>query len=199
MTLPLPAITGIILAAGSSQRMGKAKQLLPFQGKPLLQSVIDNARCSDLKSVFLVLGYKWREISAALDFAGVDLVINGQYDEGQSASIKSGLKSVSQECQAAVFLLGDQPLVSTELINRLIDRYQSTGAPIIIPTCGGERGNPVLMDRSLFPELLRIEGDLGGRAVFSRYSESIDFFEVESTEVLTDIDTPEDYKELSHE
>ena len=189
-------ITGIILAAGAGSRMKQTKQLLSYCGKPLLQHVIDAATGSLLSKVILVLGHEAETIKKRIELNDVETIQNQHYQSGQSSSLKVGLSAVSKTCEAVIFLLGDQPLISSDIIDLIIQRYIKTDSPLIVPKTNGIRGNPVLINRSLFKELEQLRGDTGGRELFKRHQEVIEYLDIEADAIVTDIDTPEDYQRL---
>lgn len=189
-------ISGVILAAGSSSRMKDLKPLLPFRGKPLLEGIIATALHSELDRIVVVLGHEADRIVRKIDFSGVGLVINENFGAGQSSSMQVGLKEVRADSRAVVFLLADQPLISVETINHLIRSYRHSPADIIAPGSAERKGNPVLFSRSLFPEIMKISGDRGGRALFSMFRETIRYLELSKDSLFFDLDTPEDYEKL---
>ncbi|MCM2284017.1 MAG: molybdenum cofactor cytidylyltransferase [Desulfobacula sp.] len=196
MTAPTKRIAGVLLAAGTASRLGKTKQLLPFRGSTLLGRVMENAAASDLDELVVVLGHDADRIMQSLDFSGMKTVINPDYSKGQGTSLAKGLEAVSPSCDGVLFLLADQPLVTPDMINRLIRAFQDSGAPLVIPFYRGSRGNPVLVARSLFPRLLSLSADTGARALFDEYKASILRVEVDTDAVLVDVDTARDYEAL---
>ena len=132
----------------------------------------------------------------SLDFSGMKTVINKAYSKGQGTSLTKGLEAVSPSCAGALFLLADQPLVTPDMINRLIRAFLASEAPLVIPFYRGRRGNPVLVARSLFPRLLSLSADTGARALFDEYKTSILRVEFDTDAVLVDVDTVEDYETL---
>lgn len=190
-------VTGIILAAGTASRMGKTKQLLPFKGKTLLGRVIQNAGESVLNDIIVVLGHDADEIMRTIDFSGTTIVLNPSYAAGQSTSLIKGLETVSLDCDAAMFLLGDQPLITAPVINRLIHAFNTANAPIVVPYCRGIRGNPVIIARPLFHRLTSLTADIGARVLFDEFHASILRVAVSDEAVLIDVDTMEDYDRLS--
>ena len=196
MTVSEKKIAGILLAAGTASRLGRTKQLLPFRGSTLLGRAMENAAASDLYELIVVLGHEADRIMQSLDFSGMKTVINKAYSKGQSTSLIKGLGAVSPSCAGALFLLADQPLVTPDMINRLIRAFQDSGAPLVIPFYRGSRGNPVLVARPLFPRLLSLSADTGARALFDEYQASILKVEFETDAVLVDVDTAQDYKAL---
>ncbi len=194
--IPRIKIPGIILAAGSSSRMGRTKQVLPFHGKPILSHVIENCLDSDLSNVFAVIGHDAQTIKASIDFSKISLVMNEEYAKGQSSSLKKGLNAISTQCDGAMFLLGDQPLVDADIINILIKEFYKSNAPIIIPFHKGKRGNPVIIARTLFPRLKSLTKDTGARVLFNEYKNKIHRVDIANPAILLDLDTLEDYQKL---
>jgi molybdenum cofactor cytidylyltransferase len=191
-----PKIAGVILAAGTASRMGTPKQLMMFRGKPLLEHVLDNARRTRLAPLIVVLGHEANEIRHRIDFGSNQVVIADSYALGQSASLKAGLSRVPAQCDGALFLLGDQPLIPSAVMNRLVESFYRKHTDIVIPTYDGTRGNPVLIGRALFPQLSMLTGDTGARALFRTYPERIAEIEVGHAGLCFDVDTREDYARL---
>jgi CTP:molybdopterin cytidylyltransferase MocA len=189
-------ISAVILAAGTSTRMGAVKQLLEVDGRPLLEHVLDNVRASGISEIILVLGHAADAIRRELDLEQINLVMNGDYRGGMGSSLKAGLSAVDPQAQAALVVLADQPFVRPATLDRLIAQHSRTGAQIVIPTYHGFRGNPVLLDRSVFPEVMNLGGDVGCRAIFGDHAEGIVKVPVEDVGILLDIDQPGDYEKL---
>jgi molybdenum cofactor cytidylyltransferase len=187
-------VSGIILAAGASQRMGQPKQLLDWHGQPFVRAVARSALSAGLSPVIVVTGAQAAEVRSAVDDLILQVVFNPEWEGGQATSIRTGLQSVQEEIGAAVFLLADQPQISPSLIRSLIERHATTMAPIVAPQAGGRRANPVLFDLTTFPALEKLEGDIGGRAVFASYP--IEWLEWQDENILLDVDFPEDYQSL---
>lgn len=186
----------MILAAGSSTRLGRPKQLLELDGEPLLRHTIRNALGSRLDEVVVVLGAKAAEIDGAVGYLGQRTVVNPSHEQGQSTSMRLGLESIDPESDAALFLLGDQPGVRPTLIDALLARYAESGALIVQGRFQGKPGNPVLIDRQLFLELAMIEGDEGARSVVARHRGEISFVDLPEIAVPQDVDTDDDYRTL---
>lgn len=184
----------MILAAGESTRMGATKQLLPFGESTLLETVIGNLRRSPVDEIIVVLGSSADEIRGKIGSDQVRIVINPQFREGMGTSLRCGIAQVSSD--AALVVLADQPFVETATINRLIEQYRDGNPQIVIPVYRGFRGNPVLLDRSVFPEIMGLSGDIGCRAIFGGHSENILKVPVDDVGVLLDIDTREDFEKL---
>jgi 4-nitrophenyl phosphatase len=188
------AVAAIILAAGESHRFGQPKQLLPVGDKTMIQHVVDITLDSPIEQVIVVLGCRAMEIRASLAGRPVQVVVNEKWRSGLSSSVQAGLSAVKPEMGAALFLLADQPGITTEVIAKLVERYRETCAPIVVPTHQGRRGNPVLFGRSLFRELMEVRGDQGGRQLISEHRDVLEEVEVEIEAIFTDVDTAEDYR-----
>ncbi len=187
-------IAGIILAAGASKRMGQPKLLLPWQGEPLIRHVARTAIEAGLSPVLVVTGAHGEEIQAALNDLQVQIIPNSDWEAGQSTSVRAGVGALPGETGAAVFFLGDQPQIPMELVHALVEAHAQTRAPIVAPSIAGQRGNPVLFDRAVFSDLMGLNGDAGGRQIFTRYP--IHFVAWDNPSLLWDIDTPADYQQL---
>jgi molybdenum cofactor cytidylyltransferase len=186
-------VTAIILAAGRSTRAGTTKQLLDLHGKPLVQHAIDAAVASGAEAVVVVLGHDAERVRAAISPGRAMIVVNPDFASGQASSLAAGIKAVPAESGAAIILLGDQPGITPDLVNRVIDAWSETGAPIVVPVYQGQRGNPVLLDRALFAELQSLRGDTGARAIFARRHNAIHLLPIDPPPP-PDIDTPADYE-----
>ena len=189
-------ISAIVLAAGESTRMGSPKLLLPIEGKSLLQHVIDNALQSKVSEVIVVLGADATKLRREIKQSQVQIIENTSFKEGLSSSLKVGLQAISPQAQAVLILLADQPLVSHAVIDALIDKYEESGSIIVAPVYNGKRGNPVLFDSSLIPELLRVTGDKGGREIIEKHLAQLATVDFESTIIGSDIDSWDDYREV---
>lgn len=196
MSFSSKKIAGVILAAGSGSRMGETKQLLLFGKTTLLGQTVENARESALHELIVVLGHRADKISQTIDFSSIKIVRNEEYSKGQSTSLIKGLENVSATCDAAMFLLGDQPLVNASIINRLINAFETSRARIIIPYCKDKRGNPVIIARSLFYRLKSLSADKGARVLFDEFKDSILKVQLSDEAVLVNVDTMDDYKKL---
>jgi molybdenum cofactor cytidylyltransferase len=185
-------ISAIILAAGGSSRMGRTKQLLPLGGSIVLAKTIQNVRSAAVDELVLVLGASAEAIRPQLP-EGLKIVINPGYQQGMASSLREGLSAVDAMSDAALIVLGDQPFIRPRTLDQIIAEYHRSRARIVIPTYQGRRGNPVLLDRSVFPEAMALEGDVGCRAIFPRHLEQIVKVEVEDEGILLDLDQPEDY------
>ncbi|HET8775633.1 MAG TPA: NTP transferase domain-containing protein [Thermoanaerobaculia bacterium] len=185
-------VSAIVLAAGQATRFGQCKQVLRLGGKTILDHVLDHLRASAVDEIVVVLGAHAEEIRQQVRLPE-RVVTNPDYANGMSSSIQAGLRALPESAEAALIVLGDQPFVTPGTIDLLIDEYRRGRPQVVVPTHHGFRGNPVLVDRSLFPEMLDIRGDVGCRAIFGEHAQSIVKLPVDDRGILVDIDTREDF------
>lgn len=190
------SVVGIVLAAGMSRRLGRPKQLLDLDRKPLVVHAVERAIASTLDRVIVVIGHERARIEAALRRLDVDLVFNPDFAAGQSTSLIAGLRALPANADAVVVLLGDQPLVSTVAISNLEERRRQHGDAIVMTGYGKVRSHPVLFGRELFGELLGIGGDQGARDVIRRHSGDIAVVDSGEDAPPDDVDTEDAYTRL---
>jgi molybdenum cofactor cytidylyltransferase len=194
-------VGAIVLAAGRSTRMGEAKQLLRLGEGTVLEQTLANVLGAGVDETVLVLGFCAETIQQQLPISlikGLKVVVNRAYEQGMASSLREGLSALDPEIDTALIVLADQPFVRPETIHRMVSEYHRCDAQIVIPLHKGFRGNPVLLDRSVFPEVMAIEGDIGCRAIFGSHLEGIVKVEVEDVGILLDIDNKDDYERLQH-
>jgi molybdenum cofactor cytidylyltransferase len=189
-------IAALILAAGTSSRMGEAKQLLRLGESTLLGQVLENVRSSRVNEVVLVLGHAAEAIKEQINTENLRLVINESYQQGMGTSLRAGLAALPPGVDGALIVLADQPFVRAQTLDLLIDQYGRSNAQIVIPTYKGFRGNPVLLDRSVFSEVMALTGDIGCRAIFGNHLEGIVKLPVEDIGILLDMDSKDDFELL---
>ena len=162
-------IAGVVLAAGASRRFAGGAQTLvaPAAGKPVVRWTVERILASRLDAVVVVTGHDADGVRAALDRLPVRIVHNPAFARGLGASLQAGVAALSDDAAAAVIALGDQPTVSTAVIDSLIDAWHERRMPIVAPLYRGVRGNPVLFARSLFAELQAVGGDHGARDIIA--------------------------------
>lgn len=198
----------IILAAGTSSRMGagRHKLLLPLGNRPVLAHVIEATLASQARPIVVVLGHQAEQVQAAIaqhtDHPRISTVENPDYQQGMSTSLHAGVKAIINQAasplrpDSALIILGDQPMMTAHILNTLITTRQTTGKRIIAPLYEGKRGNPILFDASLFPELLEVTGDEGARSVIERHRTEVATVELGSTVATYDVDTWEAYQQV---
>lgn len=158
--------------------------------------MLGNAADSSLDEVILVLGHEAASIRAVVGDLGQRTIINPNYDGGQSTSLRAGVAAVNPRAAAALFLLGDQPGVGPTIIDALLEAFRRSNAPLVIPTYGGQRGNPVLIARPLFSELALVTGDEGARGVVRAHVGNEVVVPIDDAPPPKDVDTEEDYASL---
>lgn len=193
-------ISVILLAAGESSRLGRPKQLLPYDGQTLLQHSLQVANASNAHPIVVVLGAHADAIKGETDNNTAHVVINAEWQEGMASSIRSGIKAlveISPSAEGAILMVCDQPFVTPSLLNDLIAAHHGTGHLIV--TCGYENmfGPPTLFHKSMFPELLRLKGDTGARSVLRQHADAVEV--IPFPEGNLDIDTAADYQKLSND
>ncbi|MBI1878572.1 MAG: nucleotidyltransferase family protein [Chloroflexi bacterium] len=182
----------VILAAGGSGRFGSPKQLAQWGGKTFIEQAVDTALASPVRPVIVVLGAEVEQCRAVLGDRPVQVVINEGWAQGQSTSMQAGLAALPANVGGVLFLLVDLPGITPDLIKQLLQRHRETLAPLVWPEFEGQRGNPVLFDCALFPELRQVSGDTGGKPVLLRYKAQAERVMVSDKGVLQDFDRPED-------
>jgi len=186
----------VVLAAGGSRRFGRPKLLLPWGDTTLLGNAIQVARASQADRVLVVLGHAEQELRPLIGDPSVQVVVNAAWADGLSTSVRAGLEAAGAGWSAVIFMPADQPGITPAIIDALVERHRHTLAPIIVPVFQGQRGSPVLFDRSLRERLMSLQGDRGGRALFDEFHEQIEHLEVDTAGILQDIDSPADYERL---
>jgi len=186
-------VAAIILAAGRSTRMGGPNKLLAeLGGKPLVRIVTEQALASKAQGVIVVTGHQADEVRKALHGLKVDFVHNANFAGGLATSVKAGISAVPDDADGAVICLGDMPLISAHLIDRLIEAFAPDGGNLIaVPVSDGRRGNPVLWSRRFFSELMTLDGDIGARHLIAKHGEAVAEVPVEGQGAFLDIDTPQ--------
>lgn len=188
-------VAAIVLAAGSSRRMGRNKLLLEIEGETLVRRVVRAAGEAGLDRVVVVLGHDEARVRAQLEGLSCETVVNPEHARGAGTSVHAGVRHVAAEADAAVIVLADMPFVTAAMIAALADRYRATRAPVVFSRYGIVQAPPTLYDRSLFAELLAIDDDRGGKEVVLRHqaeAEAVAWPE----DALHDIDSPADYDRI---
>jgi molybdenum cofactor cytidylyltransferase len=192
-------VGAVVLAAGSSSRMGEAKQLLPLADSTVLERTLQNLNAAKVEEIVLILGSSAETIRQRISdspMKNLRIVVNHKYGQGMATSLRTGLAALSENTDAALIVLADQPFIRPETVDRIIDQYRQSDAQIVIPIFQGSRGNPVLLDRSVFDEVMALQGDIGCRAIFGNHLDGIVKAEVDDIGILLDIDSKEDYERL---
>jgi molybdenum cofactor cytidylyltransferase len=189
--------TALILAAGASRRLGRPKQLVDWRGTPMLQRVIDAVAAWPVDGIALVLGAHEEEILAAIDPGDALVVVNPEWEEGIASSLRAGLDAVARQggAERAFIVLGDQPSIPPDVPAGLLAGMEDSGRPAVIPKYRYQRGNPVLIDRFLWPRLMSLEGDAGAARLLQAHPEWVHEVRFDHPPPR-DVDTPQDLDDL---
>jgi molybdenum cofactor cytidylyltransferase len=188
-------ICGVLLAAGGARRFKSQKLVAPYRGQPLVRHAASALRAAT-EEMIVVVGHHGEAVRQALAGLDVRCVENAAWALGLSTSIRCGVEAVRNECDAVVIGVGDQPGVDADDVRRVIDRWHESGRPIVSARFRGQRGHPVLFARSVFPELLGLEGDAGARLLIERSAERVSYVDLDR-EMPPDVDTVEQLEDLS--
>jgi molybdenum cofactor cytidylyltransferase len=199
-----PVIAAVVLAAGTSSRMAPYNKLLIADraGKPMIARVVENVLSSAARPIVLVTGHRADDVVAAVGGRPVRVVHAERFADGLAESLKAGVAALSdkaggEEVAAALICLGDMPLVTGRMLDRLIAAYDpDEGRSIVVPVYQGKAGNPVLFDRRYFPEILALSGDAGARALLRAHAEQVAEVALDDDAVLRDFDTVDSLAQL---
>ena len=191
-------VAGVILAAGESKRFGQPKQLLDWKGQSFVRAVAKTALEAGLSPVLVVTGANAEQVGQAITDLPVNVINNEDWKSGQGSSIRAAIKALTLQSDrrvgAGIFLLTDQPQVTTSILQALVEKHAEGLYPVVAPMVMDQRANPVLFDRATFPDLLTLEGDVGGRAIFHKHR--VEYLPWHDDRLLLDVDTPEMYQRL---
>lgn len=193
-------ISAIILAAGSSSRMGRTKQLLKFDEKTMLEMVIENVAAHRFQQIVVVVGYQHKKIMNVISTEDekIEWVINEKYMEGQSTSFEMGITHMKDSLSSAMFFLGDQPFIQKETIDTIImageEKQKYVSSPFVIrPFYNDEPGHPVLFHKIRSLDITQLSGDEGGKGLMQQIKNKVKL-QVDDPFTIMDIDTPKDYE-----
>jgi len=188
----------VILAAGSSRRMGSQKLLLPFGQNTIIGTVIDNVLNSSVDHVMVVLGANQEKILDTIRNLPVQFCHNKEHEKGMLSSVICGIRALPQEAVAALIFLGDQPGIPPAVTNSVIDAYMEELVGIVIPVHNHRRGHPLLVDMKYRKEIEHLDLEEGLRALRHHFPDDVMEVEVDEPGILVDIDTREDYKNATN-
>jgi len=188
-------VSAVVLAAGASKRFGLSKQLLPVAGTTMIEHILDAVIATSVDEVVVVLGYSASQIAEHIP-PGCRAALNKDWETGISSSIRVGLEAIDPHAEAVLFVLADQPFVTSGALERILQAYYGSTKPIVAPVYQGQRGTPVLFDQRFFSALRALCGDVGGREVMARFANEVLDVEMQSPEMFLDIDTPTDYEKF---
>lgn len=187
-------VTAIILAGGTSRRMGAVNKLLiEWRGKPVICHVACTALASTAGQTIVVTGHQDEAIAQALDGTCVKIVHNPHFEEGMSTSLAVGIAALGKDVTGAAILLADMPMLGVNTLNTLIDTFVGGQArTICVPVCQGRSGNPVIWPRHYFSDILQLSGDHGGKKIMTKFKDQVSEFNCSDEGVLKDFDNPGD-------
>ena len=191
-------IAAILLAAGRSRRMGAFKPLLPFGQTTVIRSCLQNLQATGIQNIVVVVGHRAGDVMQSLHDLHLRFALNPDPESEMSASIACGIRELPIKTKAMLIALTDQPTVSPEVINTVIEQCTS-GAKLVIPEFQGRGGHPVLVDLSFRPELLNLDSNLGLKSFFDGHREAVRRVPVNSPYIARDMDTWDDYRALHQE
>ncbi|WP_138007831.1 nucleotidyltransferase family protein [Halalkalirubrum salinum] len=193
-------VAGLLLAAGTSSRFGDRNKLVTdVDGRPIVRHVAETLLAADLDGVTVVVGHEADRVRTALAGLDVTIVENDRYADGQATSVARGIKAIAAtDADAVVIALGDMPFVRPETIQTLVAAYADDAGDALAPAVDGQRGNPVLFDRSHFSALRDVDGDIGGRAILLGGDNSA-LVAVADPGIRRDVDRPEDVDDRSND
>lgn len=195
MLRPAGPVAAIILAAGSSTRMGRNKLLLDVGKQPLVRRTVAAALEAGLHPVIVVLGHEAERVRAAISGLGCRTVINREHALGMRVSLQAGVRAVPQDARGAVVILADMPFVTASMIRAVAERFVAGDAPLVVSEYGDVSAPPTVYDRSLFPELLAMTGEGSGKQVLLRHRHEAAVV-AWPEQALADVDRPEDYERI---
>ncbi len=186
-------IAAIVLAAGRSTRMGEVNKLLvEHKNQPMIARTLSQVITAGIEPVIVVVGHQAQDIQAALSDFDVEFVFNGDFRDGLSTSIKTGVAGLGGDVDGVFIILGDMPLVDEQDIRALVSAFE-TSANICVPMRNGRRGNPVLWGRDYFLNLQKLQGDKGARDLILAKADEVVEVEMSGDRVLQDFDSPADF------
>lgn len=187
----------VVLAAGSSSRLGRPKQLEPWGTTNLLGHVLRVTETFPVEEIWVVLGHDAERILGQTDLGEAGVIENPEWEEGMAASIRVGFDALTRlsRCDRALIVIGDQPDVSSDIVDELLRSHAASGKPVTIPKYRYNWGNPVVVDRPLWPRLMSLDGDEGAKHLWQAHPEWVN--EVWFSDVAPrDVDTETDVDEL---
>jgi molybdenum cofactor cytidylyltransferase len=188
-------IIAIVPAAGQSCRMGVPKQLLPFAGTTVIGHIVDELLRSRIEEVCVVAGHQAERLGQALEGRRVRMVVNSDYERTDMlASVRCGLAAMPADCRAVLVALGDQPAITAELVDTMLDCFSTAGRGIVVPAHAGHRGHPLLLAGRYRKEILTNYDQTGLRGLLDARADDVFDLPVATSAVLADMDCPEDYE-----
>ena len=187
----------VILSGGASSRMGSPKALLPYQGRPFLEHLLDVLQNPKIAARRVVLGAHAEPITSTIPLDPSEIVVNHEWEKGQLSSIRAGLRSLPRGTDGMLLCLIDHPLISAALVDGLIDQFYATRAPIVLPVYQRKRGHPVIFSAALYPELENAPEDVGARSVVWAHAREISEFPTQEEGCILNLNDPAAFDRLT--
>jgi molybdenum cofactor cytidylyltransferase len=184
-------LAAVILSGGSSSRMGSPKALLPYQGRPFLEHLLQIARHPKIGVRRVVLGAHAEPIAKEVHLSADEIVINDQWEKGQLSSIQAGIRSLPRGTDGILLCLIDHPLISEGLVNELIEAFYTKHAPVVLPVYEGRRGHPVIFGATLYDEILKAPLETGARAVVWAHAKEVEELRTNEQGCVLNLNDPE--------
>ncbi len=189
-------IAAVVLSAGESSRMGRPKALLPIDGQTFIEKIIGTLKATPVGKIIVVLGHNAVDLRQRIEHLPVEILVNPDYQLGQLSSLQVAVRRLQAEndCDGMLVHLVDHPYIERSLVDEMVRRFYESKKFIVVPSCGGKRGHPVIFSRALFGELLGAPMDQGAKAVVNAHREDTLEIATDYEGIAVDIDTPEIYK-----
>ena len=188
-------ICAIVLAAGCSSRMGTQKLLLPFGQSTVISHIVKQLLNSKVTKTYVVVGHKGDQVIAELSNKPITIIHNSEYKSGMLSSVRAGVRDISKEYDAVLIVLGDQPCITTKLIDKMVECFSLTEKKIIVPKHNGKRGHPILFSTIFKNEILTNFDDVGLRGILRAHDSDVYEMNVSDQSVISDMDYPRDYQQ----
>ena len=187
-------ICAIVLAGGESRRMGAHKVLLPLGSVTVITHIVDQLLLSVVDRVFVVVGHEGNRTADELSGRSLTIVANHDYKSGMLSSVRCGIRALPEQSEAVMVALGDQPSITVQLVDDIVRCYRTAGKGILVPVHQGKRGHPIMFSAQYCTEILDQYDDIGLRGLMCVHPEDVFELSVESPAILSDMDSPEDYR-----